>query len=192
MTFQIVEGLPKGLEAQAADLYWQAFGEKLGKLMGPGTRARAFFADTLHPASVIAACDGEVLLGIAAFKSKGKGFSDAGMGDLWRHYGVGSLWRVVPLAMLERTSPDTCLQMDGICVDADARGRGVGSALFDALFAMAKREGFAEITLDVIDRNHRARALYERLGFVAGETSATGPLRHLLGFDHATKMVRPV
>ncbi|WP_136443190.1 GNAT family N-acetyltransferase [Pacificoceanicola onchidii] len=187
---QISEGLKPEHAAQAAALYWEAFGGKLGKLMGPGERARAFFADTVNTRAVISATDGGTLLGIAAFKAGGQGFSSSGLADLWRHYGMSALWRVVPLAMLERNAPDGVLQMDGICVAAAARGQGVGSALFDALFAMAQREGFDAVTLDVIDTNPRAKALYERLGFETTGTESASVLRGVLGFDYATRMVR--
>ncbi|WP_371225088.1 GNAT family N-acetyltransferase [Roseovarius sp. 2305UL8-3] len=187
---QIIHGLPKGLETKAAALYWQAFGEKLGKLMGPEARGVAFFAESLNHDAVLAAMDRDTLLGIAAFKTGGHGFSAGGMSDLFRHYGVGALWRLIPLAMLERSAPDGILQMDGICVSADARGKGVGTALLNALFAHAAEQGFTGVTLDVIDTNPRAKALYENLGFEATGVEHTSVLGPLLGFATATKMVR--
>ena len=52
--------------------------------------------------------------------------------------------------------------------------------------------GYAEVRLDVIDNNPRARTLYERRGFVAGDTQYLGPLKYLFGFSAATTMVRTV
>lgn len=182
--------LPAGSEAPAAALYWEAFGAKLGKLLGPDDRGRAFFRKTVNPDAIIAATapDG-TLLGIAAHQGTGKGFSTASTSDLFRHYGLGALWRLVPLGMLERTAPHDTLQMDGICVADTARGQGIGSKLFDALFDHARTHGFQKVTLDVIDTNPRAKALYTRLGFVATGEEQTGPLKPLLGFSSATKMV---
>jgi ribosomal protein S18 acetylase RimI-like enzyme len=182
--------LPSGMENAAAKLYWEAFGEKLGTLLGPAHRGERFFCETINPPSVIAATQDGELLGIVAFKSSGKGFSDAGLRDLFRHYGIGAFWRLIPLAMLERSSADDTLQMDGICVSASARGKGVGSALFDALFAYARKRDYSYITLDVIDTNPRAKALYERLGFEATKTEGTSVLKPILGFSYATKMRR--
>ena len=185
----IVRGLPSGSEAQAAALYWQAFGDKLGKLLGPEERARTFFTATINPSAVLSAIDNDSnLLGIAAVKTGDKGFSDAGLTDLWRHYGFGTLWRVIPLALLERSAPKGVLQMDGICVSADARGKGVGTALLNAVFDTGREAGFRAVRLDVIDRNARAKALYQRMGFVAISEESTGPLRPLLGFSTATRM----
>lgn len=182
--------LPRGHEAEAAALYWEAFGGKLGKLLGPDDKGRQFFAKTVNPDAVIAAIDKTGrLLGIAAHKAGTNGFSTATTADLFRHYGLGALWRLIPLAMLERDAPKGTLQMDGICVAETTRGQGVGSALFGALFEYARQNGFTHVTLDVIDTNPRAKALYERLGFNATGEETTGPLKPLLGFNSATKMV---
>jgi ribosomal protein S18 acetylase RimI-like enzyme len=189
---EILHGLPKGMEEDAARLYWQAFGDKLGRLMGPEARAAGFFADTVHHPSIIAAIEGETLLGIAAYKRGQYGFSGAGITDFFRHYGISAIWRLVPLMLLDRAPAKGVLQMDGICVADTARGKGVGTALFAALFDHAKDQGYRAITLDVIDRNTRARALYEKLGFFEIETESTGPLRPLLGFARSAKMIREI
>jgi ribosomal protein S18 acetylase RimI-like enzyme len=81
--------------------------------------------------------------------------------------------------------------MDGLCVDTAARGQGVGRALLAAIAAEAARRGYAEVRLDVIDSNLRARALYEREGFVAVGGQRIGLLRHVFGFAEAITMVRP-
>lgn len=184
-------GLPRGHEKAAAGLYWEAFGAKLGKLLGPAERGTGFFEDTINPEAMLAAMDGDTLLGIAAFKRGEHGFSRGGLRALIKHYGVlGTLWRVVPLVMLERKAPKDVLQMDGICVSAAARGTGVGSALFQHLFDYAKESGCHSITLDVIDTNPRAKALYERLGFDVVSEEHTSLLKPLLGFSKAERMVR--
>ncbi len=51
-----------------------------------------------------------------------------------------------------------------IGVSAEARGRGVGTLLLQALLADARARGFKRISLSV-DRQNPARGLYEGLGF---------------------------
>lgn len=51
-----------------------------------------------------------------------------------------------------------------IGVAAEARGQGVGSALLDALLAMAREQVYQAVSLSV-DRRNPARGLYERHGF---------------------------
>lgn len=44
------------------------------------------------------------------------------------------------------------------------RGRGIGQALLRAVEAEARERSCVKITLEVLENNHRARALYERAG----------------------------
>jgi GNAT superfamily N-acetyltransferase len=191
---EISVGFDEGERPRIADLYWQAFSAKLGVLMRPETKAKAFLASVLRPDHAIAARDGNgSLLGMAGFKTAKGSFVAGVMTDLARVYGwPGALWRGPLLALLERRVEPGKLLMDGIFVEADARGRGVGSALLGAVADEAAARGLHEVRLDVIDTNPRARALYLREGFVAGKTHHLGPLRHLFGFSSSTEMRRPV
>ena len=78
--------------------------------------------------------------------------------------------------------------MDGICVSREARGMGLGTALLRAIKDEASAQNCDDVRLDVIDSNPRAKALYEREGFVTGKTQSLGPLKHLFGFSTATEM----
>jgi ribosomal protein S18 acetylase RimI-like enzyme len=51
----------------------------------------------------------------------------------------------------------------GVC--DDARGRGIGQALLQALIALAQSQGYPALSLSV-DRNNPALHLYERFGFL--------------------------
>jgi GNAT superfamily N-acetyltransferase len=57
-----------------------------------------------------------------------------------------------------------------IGVTAEARGWGVGSALLEALVALAREQGYRAVSLSV-DRHNPARRLYERMGFGDGSIS---------------------
>ncbi|PHQ83374.1 MAG: N-acetyltransferase [Thalassobium sp.] len=188
----ISSGFPERDRAQIAALYWEAFGQKLGRVMGPRDRALQFFEAVLDPAHAICAhtANGD-LLGVAGFKTHTGALVGGGMGNLARVYGwVGAMWRVALLALLERDTENDRFLMDGIFVAPAARGQGVGTALLDAIADKARSRGHSEVRLDVIDTNPRARALYERQGFVAIKTQDLGVLRHVFRFDSATTMVR--
>ena len=61
-----------------------------------------------------------------------------------------------------------------IGVVAEARGRGIGGALLDALLARAREQRHRALSLSV-DRQNPARRLYERKGFRdAGISDPTG------------------
>ena len=56
-------------------------------------------------------------------------------------------------------------QIGGLAVAAEARGKGVGSKLLEAVLDMARQQGAAKVTLRVLGHNTVARRLYERFGF---------------------------
>lgn len=191
---RLIRGLPDDQRDPAAALFWAAFAGKLGPILGPRDKALAFLAPALQPRFAIAALadDGRVL-GLAGFKTTEGGLLGGGFGDLARVYGRwGAAWRGAALSLFDRQIAPDILLMDGIFVAEDARGMGIGSALLDAITQEAAARGKRAVRLDVIDENTRARALYERKGFVAGKTVQTGPLRHIMGFSAATTMERPV
>lgn len=188
----ITAGFNDSERPMIAQMYWTAFGQKLGRVMGPAPRALAFIEDILDPTHAICArSDDGTLLGVAGFKTQRSALAGGDWSDLSRHYGLfGSGWRMALLGLLERDTENDRFLMDGIFVADAAQGKGVGTALLDAICDEARTRGYAEVRLDVIDTNPRARALYERRGFVAGETHGLGPLRYIFGFRSATVMVR--
>lgn len=189
---QIVHSLPEPLRLDAARLYWQAFGGKLGQVLGPERLALVFLERSIETAhAMVALGDDGALLGLIGFRSSRGGFVESSLETLVRVYGpLGGLWRWAAMRALVSEIDNDRLLIDGICVLRDARGRGIGTALIEALAASPVARGYAEMRLDVIDTNIRARALYDRLGFHAVRTERLGPLRHLFGFDAAVTMVR--
>ena len=192
MAVIVSKGFAQTERVQVATMYWEAFGQKLGRVMGPAPRAITFIESVLDPTHALCARD-EVgaLLGVAGFKT----FEGALVGGTWRdlvrHYGwIGSTWRIGLLALLERDIENERFLMDGVFTRESARGMGVGTALLNAICDEAVQRGYKEVRLDVIDTNTRARALYERKGFVAGECQQLGPLKFIFGFKSATKMIR--
>jgi len=194
MGVEIRSGLPPTLRREAAALYWQAFGGKLGRVMGPDHRALRYLARVMREDHCLAALDRNgALLGIAGFKTPDGGFADGGPADLRAVYGVvGSLWRAGLIRLLQNEVDNERFLIDSICVAPPMRGRGIGTALLEALCAEGTRRGYPAIRLDVIDTNARARALYQRLGFETVGTARLGLLRHVFGFTTASAMARPL
>jgi ribosomal protein S18 acetylase RimI-like enzyme len=187
-------GLPPSLRDQAAVIYWQDFGGKLGRVMGPVLRPHAFLARVMRAYHALVARDETgALLGLAGFKTPQGSFAGGSWTDMQAIYGLAGLaWRLPLLALLSREVDNDRFLLDGICVAPAARGLGVGSALMAAIEDEARARGYGYVRLDVIDTNWRARALYERLGYIGIKTAPLGPLRHVFGFDAAVTMVKPV
>ncbi|MCB6177761.1 GNAT family N-acetyltransferase [Rhodobacter sp. Har01] len=190
----IRKGLAAAQHAAAARLYWEAFGGKLGTVLGPDDRALAYLARVIRADHCFTAVteDG-ALLGIAGFKSPFGSFAGGSMADLQAAYGrIGALWRGLALRALGNEVDNQRFLIDGIAVARSARSQGIGSALMAALFDEARARGYGAIRLEVIDSNWRARALYERLGFVATDRVRLGLLQPIFGFAAAITMVRPL
>ena len=192
MSFTIYHGLPVHLRSDAARLYWQAFGGKLGLVLGPEPLAFRLLDRVMQgDHAIVALSHHGALLGLVGFKSPDGAFAGGGLADLRSVYGLpGALWRAGLLRLLERDLDNDRFLMDGICVANAARGQGVGTALLQAIYAEGRSRGYPSVRLDVIDANPRARALYERQGFKPTRTSKLGLLRLVFGFSTATTMVR--
>ncbi|MFE7094893.1 GNAT family N-acetyltransferase [Streptomyces erythrochromogenes] len=191
----IGRGVPCGAEERVAELYWEAFGRKLGAALGPPERGRAFIAGHLHHdrAAVARTPDGDRIVGVAGYRLGGRALTGGGVRDVLRTYGpLRGLPRLALLALLERTPEPGELVMDGIAVDPAHRGAGIGSLLLTEIAAVAAEHGCSRVRLDVIDANPRARALYERHGFSAVRTERTPYLERLMGFGAVTTMHRAV
>ncbi|WP_406404116.1 GNAT family N-acetyltransferase [Streptomyces uncialis] len=186
-------GIPAGAERRAAELYWGAFGRKLGPALHPASKAVPLLAGHLSThRTVCALVDGQ-LVGLAGYQHGGQARARGSARAVLRAYGhLRGLRRLLILALFERRPAPGQLVMDGIAVDQDMRGRGIGSLLIEEVVAVAAERECREIRLDVIDTNPRARALYERRGFTALRTARTPYLRRLLGFGAVTTMRRPV
>lgn len=188
-----MRGLPEPLRGDAVRLYWQAFGGKLGTVMGPEARALDFLGRVMRADHVFVALDGGRLLGLVGFKTPQGSFAGGAMADLVAVYGwFGAAWRAALLEMLNREVDNERFLLDGICVAAEARSRGIGALLLGAIEDEARARGYGAVRLDVIGENWRARALYERQGFEVVRTERLGLLRHVFGFGSSLTMVKPV
>lgn len=194
MGVTLFRGLHAELRPQAARLYWEAFGGKLGPVLGPDARALRFFERVIRGDLCFAAIDDSGnLVGIAGFKTPSGSFAGGSWADLAAVYGTfGGRWRGALLWLLGREIDNERFLIDGICVSKAHRGKGVGSKLLAALCREAAERGYRSVRLDVIQDNFRARALYERQGFRAVRTEELGVLRFLFGFASSTTMVRPL
>ena len=189
---RIQNGIPDGAEAEAAALYWDAFGEKLGIAMGPRKKGLAYILRVLDPSHAISAVDDSgALLGVVGFKTYNGALVGGDYSDITAIYGhFGGLWRAGLLSLLDRDIENKRFLMDGIFVAPHARSQGVGSALLHAIMEEGRTRGYPSLRLDVIDKNTRAKALYERHGFKSLKTSGLGPLKHIFKFQSATTMIK--
>ncbi|NDV02101.1 GNAT family N-acetyltransferase [Pseudoroseicyclus tamaricis] len=188
---RLERGFAEAERAEVARLYWQAFGPKLGRALNPEAKALAFLASVLRPdhALVVRGADGRIL-GAAGFKTHEGALAEGGLTEMAHTYGwAGGLARLSLLALMERDRDNHRFLVDGIFVEEAARGGGAGTLLIRGLAAEARWRGYRELRLDVIARNARAQALYERCGFRVIHRQRKGVGGRVFGYGEVLVMV---
>ncbi len=181
-------GLSDGQQAAATALYCSAFEVKLTPFLGPPERAARFLLTGLVDDRMFTALRAGQVVGLAGFKQGGRGAFEPGFRRFFQEYGITAPLRLAGLLLLERAERPGELLLDGIAVDPEARGQGIGTRLLQAIEEHARALGETSIRLDVIDTNPGARRLYERMGFKAVKTSSTGLLAPFFPFKSSTLM----
>lgn len=184
-------GLPERFRSCAALLYDQAFGENFSVAVRSRESRILLLKNCFLPEYAIVAELDHRLIGIAGFHSPTGSFTGGitYRGLLSQLGFVKGNWAAFIFSLYARKPSPGELVMDGIAVDIDARGRGVGSRLLDEVAAYARVHGFDYVRLDVIDINPKAKKLYERKGFIAVKSEFFPKLRWLLGFSASTTML---
>jgi GNAT superfamily N-acetyltransferase len=64
----------------------------------------------------------------------------------------------------DEDAPDGTAELSSLYIEEEVAGTGVGRALMTAAIEFARKAGFTELTLWVLERNARARRFYEAAG----------------------------
>lgn len=71
--------------------------------------------------------------------------------------------------------PRSSAEITHLYVDPGEQGHGAGRKLLDEALRIAKQEGYRIALLWTLEQNHRARAFYERYGFLPDGAQHTDP-----------------
>ncbi len=187
--------LPDEFKASAVRLYLNALEEKLEPILGSGDRAQEVLASNIATENCLVAICNEKLVGIMGIQTNEGGFVNPSLKTMKRTYGIlGGIIRMGGLAILHHKTRIDELYIDGVAVAHEMRCKGIGTRLFDLLERVGSKKGIRTISLEVIDTNPRAVALYEHLGFAAVKTQTLWPLTLVVKFPFrsATLMVKKI
>ena len=195
MDFSVKFGIAPEHQTGVARLYAMAFQSKFSKILGPPDEVIRLFSRGINPErGFTAVSSDQELVGIAGFQLDGTSLVDVRMRNFIRQYGFfRGIYKATLLDVIFQRKPDDPKQllMDGIVVEADYRGRGIGSKLFKALEEFAFKNHMTSLKLDVIDENPNAKKLYQKIGFASVKHQRVPRIiAKLIGVSGVTTMVK--
>ncbi len=177
MTIEYLTYLPDKYQTAALELYLGSLNDIFEPILGPVDRSQNALRDGLDPLKGLVAIKDDTLVGILGMGTSRGGFLNPTLKSMIQSYGLfGGTYRLAGLAAIHHPTRQKEIYVDGIAVSETARRQGIGSHLFKMLEEVALKKEYHEITLEVVDTNPKARALYERLGFTATRSKKIWPL----------------
>ena len=136
-------------------------------ILGCNERIIELLRQIVDPNHCLTALRNQEPVGILGIQTSEGGFLNPTLKSLISEYGVISgFYKLTGLYLLDHVTAIDEWYVDGIAVAEERRGLGIGSELMLYFEKTAKEKGIRKLSLDVTNTNPRARALYERLGFV--------------------------
>lgn len=168
--YTIKKGFDESNRQKAAKLFSEAFERKFSKVVGNREVVEGLLEQCMDSQFCFGAYnENKQLVGLMGFHMDDQALIKINIRKLIQTFGViRGIYKASLLKMLFNHKADNAEQLllSGVAIETTYRGKGIGSQLFEALFTFVKAEGYESIKLHVIDENPRAKALYERLGFV--------------------------
>ena len=152
--------------AQALEIYYNAFEQKIRPLLKPKEKAICIYSYAIHPNRVYYALKNGKTAGIIGLQYDDLDFLSYRFDFIKRQYSFfRSLYLYIILNIMKMKLEEYTIRIDSIAVDDQCRGQGIGKILIDKVIEIAKNRGFKEIILEVVNTNPRAKKLYEKMGF---------------------------
>lgn len=185
----INRGILEHERTRVAELFYEAFAEQIGSVLGPAETARRFIAKSLCPEHALCARDQNgYIVGVAGFHCPEGALLSFDYVALRNEFGpIQALVRIIRLALMDHRTHPTNFAVEGICVDSALRNRGIGRHIVEALAKEAKAQGCNALSLKVRRDNSAAKRLYESCGFETFERKGFSLLPNL---ERSTLMVR--
>jgi len=189
---KILHGLPPEMKRDLAEIYYEAFGEKLSIFIKPKHKALFLLEEALNTNWGFYALENNELLGFLGYEIKGNYYSDFNFYKLKKIFGLG---RAAYITLAFRLASNINLKerqilVDSLAVKKHMRQRGIGTMLLNQFFRFAKRQGFHEAIIEVVNTNTKALRLYKKLGFKPIKKRKYHIFTRRLGFSASITMLK--
>ncbi len=165
-----------------AGIIYDAFQQKYSAAwLGPAAGVRVI-ADALHPESAFLAYRQGELVGVAGLTTSAGRLLNYRFKALRNAFGLArSAFYYLILNLDNHVRPDE-LWLSPLAVARHARRQGIGTALLERVEQFAIAQGYLFLSLNVVDTNQGAQALYAKRGFQVIRTFRFGCLTRRAGF----------
>ncbi|CAN1213081.1 GNAT family N-acetyltransferase [Tumidithrix helvetica PCC 7403] len=179
---EISLGLSESLRAEAAEMFYEAFGQKIRPQFGSKESAIAIFRKAIDPELTMVALCQDRFVGLAGLRYDDRSFLQFNLSIFTEELGTikGTLSFFLYTSFKHRVRQGE-LFLDALVVQDSARGQGIGTFLLQEIFEFARQNQFDRIRLDVAAANSSARRLYERMGFTCFKTRSYLYLQRIVG-----------
>ncbi len=184
--------------SQCIEILESGFGYLYGRVYNSTASRAKLFASLLHASNIIVFEENSIIKGLLIYKThKQYGYKPAPLSAYTANFGAikGTLSMLFTKATSHKTTPnEVYIQMLG--VHPEHRSCGIASQLINFIQQeFIVNDNLNTLSLDVINTNHTAQALYTKLGFVTQKTTNFYPLNKLLKMpcesaDYKTKPIK--
>jgi ribosomal protein S18 acetylase RimI-like enzyme len=190
-------GLPENRVKEAAELFYDAFQQKLYPILGNKEQGIVFLQKYIDSKNALVALCGNQVIGIAGLQHEGHNFFSPSISNLAHEFGwLRGFLKIIRMRICHSQNCDGVLYLKAIMVSTSMRDRGVGTQLLTGVTDFAWAHGFNSVRLDVVDTNPDARRFYERHGFVATKIrNCPFPFLSIcrpMGFSSAITMIKMI
>jgi len=188
---EIFMGVPDDQRYNLVEILLEGLGSKYIPLFGSEIKCLNLFSQNIRSDRVITAINAGTVVGVACLHYDGSECFNSPFRALWDELSLGVIrFLFLSWIMSESVESDT-MYLDSLAVRSSQRGQGLGTKIINKVFSLAQEKGLTKVKLHVIDRNHNAKRLYERLDFkITGEKSLFYPLTTVFNFKKAYEMTR--
>jgi ribosomal protein S18 acetylase RimI-like enzyme len=190
MSIKIQKGVSKNQLIIVARIFYESFQDKFALIFGDPKKAIRLISKIVREDRILVAFNDGKVVGFAGLHFLGKKFMACKLTEVARIYGLATL-RVLIYFLINLFTEIKLnqLHLEILAVTEKQRGKGIGTKLLLSTIDFARRKGFSEIKLEVVNTNPRANKFYEKMGFKkVKDRKIPYPFNILTGFSVITDM----